>query len=305
MRGFSRAIAAAGLTVLAAYTLTFVLLRLLPGDAIGAVLLDSGASADMIDQRRAALGLSAPVGEQYLRTLGGLLTGDLGVSLLDGQPVAAKLIAQLVPTLTLALAALIVAIAIGGVLGTAAVDRRWSRLAEAAIALLTSLPIYWTGTALLVLFSVQLNWLPSSGAGRLDQLILPALTLGGSAAGAIARVLAAELRREAAQTYLITAAAKGLPPRRIFWAHRLRPVLPAVLTTIGLQAGYLLGGAVITEALFTRPGLGRLLLDAVLRQDYPVVQGVVLWAAIAFAAVQGVTVGVIALIDPRLRGDAA
>jgi len=279
----------------------FVLLRLLPGDAIGAVMLDSGASADMIDQRRAALGLSAPMGEQYLRAVSGLLTGDLGVSLLDGQPVTSKLIAQLVPTLTLALAALLVAIGIGGLLGTAATDRRWSRPAEAAITLLSSLPLYWTGTALLVLFSVQLNWLPSSGAGRVDQLVLPALTLGGSAAGAIARVLAAELRREADQLYLITAHAKGLPPSRIFWVHQLRPVLPAVLTTIGLQAGYLIGGTVITEALFTRPGLGRLLLDAVLRQDYPIVQGVVVWAAIGFAAVQAITDTAIGLVDPRLR----
>lgn len=293
---------AVGVVWLAA-TLAFFALRVLPGDAITAQLAQVGVPPEEIEARRAALGLTDPLPVQYGRYLLGLVRADLGTSLLSGLPVADLIGQQLGPTVTLAVSALAVAVAAGLTMGVVAAVNvpALSRVARFIISVALSTPIYWTGTLAIYLFSVQLALLPSSGAGRVSQLILPALVLGFHTAGAIARVMEASARETLGAEFVRTARAKGLPEWLILGRHVLRAALLPVVPVVALQAGFLLGGAVITEALFTRPGVGRVLLDATVRQDYPVVQGVVVVSAVMYATLNAAADIVQGVIDPRVR----
>jgi ABC-type dipeptide/oligopeptide/nickel transport system permease component len=211
---------------------------------------------------------------------------------------------QLEPTLTLAFSALAVAATLGLVLGClAALDVGWgiSTASRALISLALSVPIYWTGTLAIFFFTVQLNLLPSAGAGRLSQLILPASVLGFHSAGAIGQVVQAGVLETLRAEFVRTARAKGLRERAVVTRHVLRASLLPAVTILAVQAGFLLSGVVITEALFNRPGIGRVLLDATLRQNYPVVQGVVIWSAIVYALANGLADALYHLIDPRVH----
>ena len=292
------------LVIWAAVTLAFVALRLLPGDALSAQLTQGGASAAEIAARRAALGLDAPPLQQYVVYLGGLLRGDLGVSLLNRQPVAAAILQQLPPTIALAAAALAVALAAGLALGfvSAAARPGWlRRISGWAAALALSMPVYWTGTLAIWVFSVQLGWLPATGAGELRHLILPAGVLGFNVAGSIARVTHAGLAEAQGQGFVLYARAKGLRERQVWGRHILRAGLMPVIAVVALQVGFLLSGAVITETLFARGGLGGLLLRAILDQDLPVVQGVVVVAAVVYSGASALADALYALADPRAR----
>ncbi|MFN8452978.1 MAG: ABC transporter permease, partial [Anaerolineae bacterium] len=249
-----------------AASLAFFALRVLPGDALQAQLQESGASAEVIAERRAALGLDDPLIVQYGRFLGGLLRGDLGVSLLDGRPVTEVIAEQFVPTASLALASLMIAAVAGVALGTvAALDWRGASLARLLLDLSLSMPIYWTGTLAIYIFAVRLDWLSGSG------FVLPTAVLGFHAAGAVGQVVRSAVSETLAFDFVRTARAKGLRERSVIVRHVLRASLLPGVTVIALQAGFLLGGVVITESLFVRPGIGRVLLNATLRQDYPVV----------------------------------
>jgi peptide/nickel transport system permease protein len=297
-----RLVSTLGVVWLAA-TLAFLALHVLPGDAITAQLLDSGAPDEVILQQRMERGLTDPLLLQYVHYLAGLARGDLGTSLLNGEPVRDLILQQLPSTLTLALAAAAVAIVMGITLGcAAALDLNWGLAAAARVCINLALgtPIYWTGTLAIYVFTVQLGLLPSGGGGRLSQLVLPVGVLGFHTAGAIARVVQASIRETKRADFVRTARAKGLPERAILLRHMLRAGLLPVVTVIGLQIGYLIGGTVITESLFVRPGLGRLLLDATLRQDYPVVQGIVIVGAVIYSVLNAVTDLVYRLIDPRV-----
>jgi len=289
--------AAVGVMWLAA-TLVFFALRLLPGDAISAQIIDGGLSPAQIEARRIALGLDQPLLLQYGRWLGGALSGDLGVSLLDGQPVTVIIAQQLTPTITLALAALFVALIMGIGLGCAA--GLGAALAQIALDLALSAPIYWTGTLAIWLFAVVLDWLPSSGAAGATGLILPSLVLGFHTAGSIGRVLAANVQATIPADFVLTARMKGLPERVIVWRHILRVSLLPTVNVIALQASFLLSGVVITEMLFIRPGIGRVLLDAVIRQDYPVVQGIVLWIGLVYLLINAAADMLYRQLDPRV-----
>jgi peptide/nickel transport system permease protein len=282
-------------TLWLAATLAFFALRVLPGDALQAELLSSGASAQTIEERRAALGLDDPLIVQYGRYLAGALRGDLGVSLLDGRPVSEIIGQQIPPTLVLALCALVVA-SLGGIaVGTlAALGNGVARL---ILNLSLTTPLYWTGTLAIYIFAVRLDWLPTSGA---NNVILPAAVLGFHSAGAVGQVVRANVRDVLWQDFVRTARAKGLRESVVILRHVLRAALLPVVSVIALQAGFLLGGVVITESLFVRPGLGRVLLDATLRQDYPVVQGVVLLGALVYTLVNAAADAVSRLLDPRL-----
>lgn len=282
-------------TLWLAATLAFFALRVLPGDAIQAELLSSGASVQTIAERRAALGLDDTLPVQYGRFLLGVLRGDLGVSLLDGRAVS-EIIGQQVPsTMVLAVCSLIVA-SIGGItLGTLAA--LGSTIARLVLSVSLTTPLYWTGTLAIYLFAVRLDWLPTSGA---TNVILPAAVLGFHSAGAVGQVVRASVRDVLRQDFVRTARAKGLSEITVTVRHVLRAALLPVVSVITLQGGFLLGGVVITESLFVRPGLGRVLLDATLRQDYPVVQGVVLLGALVYTLVNLAADVLSRLLDPRL-----
>lgn len=291
-------------TLWLAATLAFLALRLAPGDAITLQLTFSGATESQIAARRAALGLDLPLGTQYLNMLSGLLRGDLGVSLVNGRAVTALIGEQLNSTVALALGALIIgtalgiALGIGAALGKVAVQR----LCEALIALLLATPIYWLGTLAIYLFAVWLEVLPSvSRSNSLEALILPCSVLGVSLSGSIGQVAAAALREAKQASFVQLARAKGLPERLIVWRHMLSAHGGALISLVGLQAGFLVGGAVVTEALFTRRGVGQLLLNAVNGRDYPVVQGVVLLSALAYSLFGTLADVIAAWRDPRLR----
>lgn len=286
-----------------AATLAFFALRVLPSDAIRVQMLGSGATQVQVDAMRAEQGLLDPLPVQYGRFLLGLLRGDLGVSLLSGQPVAELIGYNLMPTVTLAVSALAVALVLGLTLGLLAADLgpAWlSSLARLVVNLSLSTPVYWTGTLAIYVFTVELALLPSGGGGRLSQLIMPSAVLGFHSAGAIARVVAQEARQIRAADYVTVARSKGLSEPRILFGHILRAGIVPVLTVVALQAGFLLSGVVVTETLFVRPGLGRLLLDATMRQDYPIVQGVVVLASFVYTLLNTLADVAAGLLDPRV-----
>jgi peptide/nickel transport system permease protein len=286
-----------------AATTVFFALRVLPGDAIEARLAWNGASAEAIQQRRIEMGLNEPILLQYGRFLANMVRGNLGVSLIDGQPVTNLILQRFGPTLVLASTSLLVATLLGLVLGTLAVLQVGQGVSTAArftINLAISTPIYWTGTLALYAFTGLSDLLPAQTA-TVILLILPIFVLGFHTSGAIAKVAQANLRVTLSADFVRTARAKGLPESQIVLRHVLRVGLLPTLTVIALQGGFLLGGTVITESLFFRPGIGRLLLDRTLLQDYPVVQGIVILAALTYIMLNTTTELLYLLLDPRVR----
>lgn len=284
-------------------TITFFALRVLPGDAIQTQLLQSGVSKVVIEERRSQQGFNDPIGVQYSRYMFQLVRGDLGYSLLDGQPVNEMISAQLLPTVTLGVAGVLIAVLLGIPLGIfTAIDVSYGlrNICNLFITLSLSVPIYWSGTLVILVFSAQLRLLPAFGAGSFSQLILPASVLGFYSAGAIAQVIQTSIKGVSSADFVRTAYAKGLPQHLVVRRHILRAALLPTITVIMIQMGFLLGGAVITESLFVRPGIGRLLLDRTLKQDYPVVQGIVVLAAVVYTLLNNLADLLYRLIDPRL-----
>lgn len=290
-------------TTLAVATLVFSLIHLIPGDPV-LIMLGEGAQPTDVEQLRSRLGLDRPLAEQYARFVGGLVRGDLGQSLHFGEPVS-RLIARHYPaTVELALAAMLVALAVALPLGMLAAFHRggWIDRGARFFALAgVSLPNFWLGPVAILLFSIQLGWLPVSGRGTLAHLVLPAATLGLALAGLLTRMVRSALGEELGKPYLVTARAKGLSPARVAFAHALRNALVPVVTVVGLQFGSLLTGAILTETIFGWPGIGRLLIQAIRLRDYPLVQGAVLLIAVTYVLVNLVTDLVYARIDPRIR----
>jgi ABC-type dipeptide/oligopeptide/nickel transport system permease component len=291
--------------LLLAVTLVFFLLRVLPGDGMTTQLIESGASAELIADRRAALGLDQPIIVQYGAYLVGLMRGQAGVSLIDGLPVS-TLLAEAIPhTLSLGLAALIIAVAVGGGLGILAVKgssvvRKGARL---IIGVGLSAPTAFTATAAIALISVSLGWLPASGSGTLDRLILPAWVLGLASGAVLAEMIAQAVIETERQLFVQAAHGRGLKQPRVLW-HVLRAAAPVIITGIALQGGFLLGGTAVTEVIFARPGVGRLLVDAALRGDYPVVQGAALWMTLAAIITSLAGEAGVMMADPRVRDEA-
>jgi peptide/nickel transport system permease protein len=297
-----RLLASGLLSVWLAVTVAFFALRLLPGDALQAELTLSGASQDVVEARRTAAGLTESVIVQYGRYLLGLARGDLGDSLVSGESVADALRRSLPPTLNLALGAGMIAAALGVSLGivSALRIRGLSAVARVITSLSLSVPIYWSGIIAIYVFGVALALLPASGAGSAAHLVLPVGLLGFHTAGAVARVTQASVASAARADFVRTARAKGLPQHHIMRQHVLRVGLLPVVSILALQIGFLLGGTVVTESMFVRPGIGRLLLDAVVKQDYPIVQGVVLLSAAAYVLVNTAANLLYTVLDPRV-----
>ena len=232
-----------------------------------------------------------------------LLRGDLGRSLVGERPVTAILAEQFGATVQLAAAALTFAVVFGlgiGLLAGLSGNTAFRLLTGGGIALIAASPVYWTGTLAIFVFSVWLKILPSAGGGDLRHLILPAATLGLAMTGSIAQVTAANIRAVTHADFVRTARAKGLKRPRIVYAHMLRPAFVPILTVITLQAGFLFGGAAITEALFVRQGIGQVLLNAINSHDYPVIQGAVMVAALIFSLLNASADVISAIIDPRI-----
>ncbi|MFT8246651.1 ABC transporter permease [Roseomonas sp. BN140053] len=291
--------------------LSFVLLSLVPGDPVTAML---GMEADpaAIAALRAKYALDDPLPVRFLAWFGQVLVGDLGRSIQTGRPVTATVGAALVPTLQLGLAATVVSLLIAIPAGIVAAARRNSLadLAASVIALFgLSLPSFWLGILLILGLSISVPLLPSSGYAPFLQdpgaafahLVLPALTLGAAMAASTMRMTRAAMIEVLATDYIRTARAKGLSRRRVVWRHGLRNALLPVVTLVGLQLGQLLGGVVITESVFSWPGIGKLTVDAIFARDFPVVQGAILVTATLFVLINLATDLLYAVLDPRLR----
>ncbi len=292
------------LVLWAAATLSFFAVHLLPGDPATQMLVRAGASPQAIAERRAQIGWDRPLGEQYVRFMGRLVRLDLGESWIVGRPVTQMLLEMAGPTLELALAAMLVAIVIGAGLGMSAASFHgtWLDSSSMIMALLgISTPVAWSGLLALMIFSVALGWLPGTGSGGLLYLILPATVLGLASAGAIARLTRASLLDVMTEAHVTVARSKGLTGWLVLARHVWPVALPPVLAMIALQFGFLLGGAAVTEAVFARQGLGRLAVEAVLAQDLPVVQGVVLLSAVVYSLVNLAADALHWRLDPRVR----
>jgi ABC-type dipeptide/oligopeptide/nickel transport system permease component len=288
-----------------AVSLAFVALRWVPGDAVDATMAHSGASPAEIAARRSALGLDDPIWRQYLAYLAGVLRGRWGESLVSGQPVGTVIGQNLGPTAALASGALLVAVTLGMSLGVLAGVVRWRFLrypAEAVASLALSTPVYWTATLSIYLFTTALGLLPGVGGEGVRYLILPACVLGFHTAGSIAQVTANSIRDAARQDFVRTARAKGLPEWDVL-DHVLRVGLLPVIAVVALQLGFLLGGTVITETIFVRRGLGRILLSAISDRDYPVIQGVVALSALVYSLTNALADVMYRIVDPRVTRD--
>jgi ABC-type dipeptide/oligopeptide/nickel transport system permease component len=284
-------------------TVVFFALRVLPGDAIETQLLQSGASPTVIEERREEAGLNDPLWLQYAHYMTNLIQGNLGYSFISGQEVGQMIGTRLAATATLALAAMALAVTMGIAAGLYTALNPLSKistLSDFGIILALSVPISWSGTLALLLFAVTLKWLPSSGSDGLDRLFLPTAVLGFHVAGSIAFVVRARIREIIASDFVRTAKAKGLPRTTILLRHILPVALSPIITVVFLQFGFLLSGTVITESLFVRTGIGKLLLDSTLQHDFPVVQGIAVFIVIIYATLNMVTDLLLRLLDPRV-----
>lgn len=300
---FARRLLASFMAMLAGFILVFSILRVLPGDP-ALSMLGERAGAARLAELREALGLNLTWPQQLLRDLARLAHGDLGRSLQNAQPVSELLLDHAGPTLALAAAAMSVAALLGLPLGIVSGWRPggWAdRLGQGWAALALSVPSFWLGPMLLLVFAVRNPWLPLGGYQSYDALILPALTLGLGLAAMQARMLRASLLDVKQALFVQSARAKGASQRRLLLDHALRPSLTPLLTVLGLQLGGLLSGAIITETIFQWPGLGRLLVEAVAARDYPVIQGVVLALTAVYISVNLLVDSLQAWIDPRMR----
>jgi peptide/nickel transport system permease protein len=284
-------------------TLVFSLIHLIPGDPAQAMLGEAAPQADVEELRR-RLGLDRPLIEQYGAFLTGLVQGDLGTSLRTGQPVTSQILERMPATFELAAAAMLVAICVSIPLGIAAAVRRGTAVDHAAMTLAltgVSVPNFWLGPLLAIVFAVELGWLPVSGRGTPQHLILPAVSLGAALAAILARMTRASMLEELREQYVLAARARGVPRLRAIVRHAFRNSLIPVVTLVGLQFGAVLTGAVITETIFAWPGIGRLLIQSIGFRDYPLVQGCILLIAVTYVAVNLLTDLVYGVLDPRIR----
>lgn len=285
-------------------TLVFILIRMMPGDPVMVMLAGSGGSAEAIARIRGELGLDLPMWQQYGKFVFDAVRGNLGLSLFEGRPVVTVISDQIGRTAELAAASSVLAIALGTVLGVlSAVNAgKWLDSLFMTLAVFgLSLPSFWFGLVLILVFSFGLGWLPATGAGGIKHLILPGVALGLICSAMVARLVRSSMLEVLKQDYITTARSKGLAERVILYKHALRNAMIPVVTMIGLQFGWLLGGTVVIETVFARPGLGRLTVNAILWQDFPLAQGCVLVSAAVYLMVNLVVDILYSTIDPRIR----
>ena len=285
-------------------TLVFAMMHMLPGDPVELMLARSGGSAATIASIRQQLGLDQPLAVQYARFFGNALQGDLGRSIATGMKVTDMIASQFPSTLELAVAGMAVALLLGVSLGMIAALKHNTWIDNACVAISVvgvSMPVFWLGLVLIQVFAAGLHWLPATGEGDLKHLMLPALVLGFCSAGSIARLLRATMLDVLGLDYVRTGRAKGLAEKTVVLRHVVRNALIPVVTMVGLQAGFLLGGTVVVETIFGRRGLGQMTINAILWKDFPVVQGAVLVIAVTYVLVNLMVDLSYGLLDPRIR----
>jgi len=281
----------------------FLMVHLMPGDP-ARIMAGIDASQEDIERVRVSLGLQDPLPVQYIRFVGRAITGDFGESFRTRKPVMTEVGSRYFNTLLLGIASIGVAILFGGITGIISAVRKYSvfdNLCMMASLVGVSMPTFYLGLMLMLLFSVHLGWLPLVGKESWRHLILPSLTLGAPSAAVISRMVRSSLLEILDQDYIRTARAKGLQEWVVIGKHALRNATVAVVTVVGLQLGYLLGGAVVTETVFAWPGIGRLVVQSILARDFPVVQTCVLILALTFVLINLVTDLLYSFLDPRIR----
>jgi peptide/nickel transport system permease protein len=294
-------------------TVVFLIVHLIPGDPVS-VMLGPDATTAQVEETRKTLGLDRPIQEQLLKFYARILRGDLGRSYFLDRPVTTALWERAEPTIALTLLSLFVAVAIGvpsGIIAAAYPGSMWDRVLMLGALLGVCIPGFWLSLNFIYLFAVRLGWLPAAGyasffadpVGALRYMVLPAASLGFNQSALIARISRSCMLEVLQQDYIRTARAKGLSQRAVVYVHAFRNALVPVVAVIGITMAILIGGAVVTEIVFNIPGLGRLIISAVLRRDYPVVQGVVLVTAATYVVINLMVDMVYASIDPRIRYD--
>ena len=284
--------------------LTFSMLHLVPGDPVILFAGDKPLTEERAAQIRHQLGLDRPIWVQYGDYAGHALRGDLGRGLRSQRPVLDSILEALPSTAQITLAALMLAVLSGVTLGVLAALAygTWLDTAAMAFAILgVSMPVFYSSLLMIFLFSFRLAWFPATGQGGLSRLVMPAAALALVSSAVLARLVRSAMLEVLRQEYIVTARAKGLASRSVVLRHALTNALIPTITMLGLQLGGLLGGAVITETIFSRPGIGRLAVDAILSRDFPLVQGTVLLAAVAYVLVNLLVDIAYAAVDPRIR----
>jgi len=289
-------------TLIGSLTLVFFLIHFIPGDPVEVMLGETASGADK-EALRQELGLNQPLGIQYIRFFSALLQGDLGHSLYEQGTVAELILSRFPATMELTLAAMGIALFVAFPLGILAAVKKNSltdRIALLFSLLGLAMPNFWLGPLLMIIFSIELGWLPVSGRGGLAHLILPSFTLGMLMASILIRMIRSSLLDAIHQDYIRTARAKGLSERKVWLKHALGNSLLSVITIVGLQFGALLAGSIITETIFAWPGIGRLTIQAIQTRDYPLVQGCVLVISTTYLVVNFLTDILYHLTDPRV-----
>ncbi len=293
-------------TVLLVTVIVFLMLYAIPGDPVEIFVGDRNASPEVMAKIREDMGLNRPIYVQYGDFLWKALHGDLGRSLSTKRPVLADIQLRLPSTLELAVAALILSTVLGIGLGMVAALRHNTLIDTLAMLIAMigiSMPVYWSSLLLIMVLSVDLKWLPPNGQGSFARLIMPAVALGYLSSGALARLVRSSMLEVLNQDYVLTARSKGLREWVVITRHALRNAMIPIITVLGLTFGQLLGGAVITETIFARLGLGKMYVDALLSKDFPVVQGTTLFIALAYVLINiGIDV-IYVYVDPRIRYD--
>lgn len=291
------------LTMFLVSTFVFIVLRL-TGDPVDMVL-PAEATQEMVDNMRHALGLDAPIHVQYIRFIWGAMRGDMGESLHYHRPATEMIALALPPTIQLATVAMLITVLIAVPLGVLAAIYHNSWL-DRMVLIITlfgqSVPFFWLGLMLIVIFAVNFGWLPTSGYGSLRQLVLPAITLATYAVAQIARIVRSSMLDVLHQNYVRTARAKGLRETTILTVHVFKNAAIPVITVVGLHFGILLGGTVVTETIFAWPGLGRLIVNGISLRDFPLVQAAVLYLALIFVLINTLVDISYGFLDPTIRG---
>ena len=283
--------------------IVFGILHIAPGDAATMLAGDDARPEDVAAVREKYV-LDQPLHVQYGVWLDNVLHGDLGRSIVTRRPVLSEALARLPSTVELAFAALFLAVVAGMIVGVISATRQYSLLDHATMILALlgiSAPVFWLGLVLIFFFAVELRWFPTGGSGTIQQLVLPAVTLGAASTAIIARMTRSSMLEVIRQDYIRTARAKGLWEQTVMLRHALKNALIPVVTVIGLQFGYLLAGAVITETVFSRPGLGRLLVASITSRDFPVVQGTLMLLSVSFVLINLLVDILYGYLDPRIR----